>query len=113
MLNAYYDSHERYVFAVAEQMKKEYEYIHAQGLVLQLDAPDLAMERTFLFQDTSVREFQQIVEIHIAGGIHTVDRASFFLVPGGERAILEAKSPTADVVVLGPSAALVPPPAST
>jgi len=66
MLNAYYDSHERYVFAVAEQMKKEYEYIHAQGLVLQLDAPDLAMERTFLFQEKSVREFQQIVEIHIA-----------------------------------------------
>jgi 5-methyltetrahydropteroyltriglutamate--homocysteine methyltransferase len=66
MLNAYYDSHERYVFAVAEQMKKEYEYIHAQGLVLQLDAPDLAMERTFLFQEKSLREFQQIVEIHIA-----------------------------------------------
>jgi 5-methyltetrahydropteroyltriglutamate--homocysteine methyltransferase len=66
MLNAYYDSHERYVFAIAEQMKKEYEYIHAQGLILQLDAPDLAMERTFLFQDKSVQEFQKIVEIHIA-----------------------------------------------
>jgi 5-methyltetrahydropteroyltriglutamate--homocysteine methyltransferase len=66
MLNAYYDSHERYVFAVAEQMRKEYEYIHAQGLVLQLDAPDLAMERTFLFQDKSVSEFQKIVELHIA-----------------------------------------------
>jgi 5-methyltetrahydropteroyltriglutamate--homocysteine methyltransferase len=66
MLNAYYDSHERYVFAVAEQMKKEYEYIHSQGLVLQLDAPDLAMERTFLFQEKSVREFQKIVETHIA-----------------------------------------------
>src|SRR5215813_6026714 len=66
MLNAYYDSHERYVFAVAEQMKKEYEYIHAQGFVLQLDAPDLAMERTFLFQEKSLREFQQVVEIHIA-----------------------------------------------
>ncbi len=66
MLNAYYDSHERYVFAVAEQMKKEYEYIHAQGFILQLDAPDLAMERTFLFQEKSLREFQQIVEIHIA-----------------------------------------------
>lgn len=66
MLNAYYDSHERYVFAIAEQMRKEYEYIHAQGLLLQLDAPDLAMERTILFQDKSVREFQQIAEIHIA-----------------------------------------------
>jgi len=66
MLNAHYDSHERYVFAVAGQMRQEYEYIHAQGLVLQLDAPDLAMERTFLFQDRSLREFQQIVEVHIA-----------------------------------------------
>jgi 5-methyltetrahydropteroyltriglutamate--homocysteine methyltransferase len=66
MLNAYYDSYERYVFAVAEQMKREYEYIHAQGFVLQLDAPDLAMERTFLFQEKSLREFQQIVEMHIA-----------------------------------------------
>lgn len=66
MLNAYYDSHERYVFAIAEQMRKEYEYIHAQRFVLQLDAPDLAMERTFLFQDKSLREFQQTVETHIA-----------------------------------------------
>ncbi|MCS6924483.1 MAG: cobalamin-independent methionine synthase II family protein [Candidatus Binatia bacterium] len=66
MLNAYYDSHERYVFALAEEMRKEYEYIHAQGFILQLDAPDLAMERTFLFQEKSLREFQQIVEMHIA-----------------------------------------------
>lgn len=66
MLNAYYDTHERYVFAVAEQMRKEYEYIVSQGFVLQLDAPDLAMERTFLFQDKSIAEFQKIVEMHIA-----------------------------------------------
>lgn len=72
MLNAYYDSHERYVMAVAEQMRKEYEYIHAQGFVLQLDAPDLAMERTFLFQDKSLQEFQQIVELHIAAVNHAV-----------------------------------------
>ena len=66
MLNAYYDSHEQYVFAVARQLKKEYEYIHAQGLVLQIDAPDLAMERSFLFQDVSLPEFQRVVETHIA-----------------------------------------------
>jgi 5-methyltetrahydropteroyltriglutamate--homocysteine methyltransferase len=66
MLNAYYDTHERYVFAVAEQMRKEYEYIVSQGFVLQLDAPDLAMERTFLYQDKSTAEFQKIVETHIA-----------------------------------------------
>jgi 5-methyltetrahydropteroyltriglutamate--homocysteine methyltransferase len=66
MLNAHYDSHEKYVFAIAREMKKEYEFIHRQGFVLQLDAPDLAMERTFLFQDRSLREFQDIVELHIA-----------------------------------------------
>ena len=65
MLNAYYDSHAAYVLAVAEQMKKEYEYIHAQGVLLQLDAPDLAMERTFLFQDQTIAEFQKTIEIHI------------------------------------------------
>ena len=65
MLNAYYGSHAAYVLAVAEQMKKEYEYIHAQGLLLQLDAPDLAMERTFLFQDQTIAEFQKTIEIHI------------------------------------------------
>ena len=65
MLNAHYDSHAAYVLAVAEQMKKEYEYIHAQGLLLQLDAPDLAMERTFLFQDQTLAEFQKTIEVHI------------------------------------------------
>ena len=65
MLNAHYDSHAAYVLAVAEQMKKEYEYIHAQGLLLQLDAPDLAMERTFLFQDQTLAEFQKTIAIHI------------------------------------------------
>src|SRR5213596_4019789 len=31
MLNAHYDSHERYVFAIAREMQKEYELIHARG----------------------------------------------------------------------------------
>jgi 5-methyltetrahydropteroyltriglutamate--homocysteine methyltransferase len=66
MLNAYYDSHEKYVFALAREMKKEYELIVARGFVLQLDAPDLAMERVVLFKDKSLAEFQAIVEMHIA-----------------------------------------------
>lgn len=65
MLNAHYDSHEAYVMAVAEQMRNEYEYIHARGLLLQLDAPDLAMERHFLFQDRPLAAFQKIVETHV------------------------------------------------
>jgi 5-methyltetrahydropteroyltriglutamate--homocysteine methyltransferase len=65
MLNAYYDSHERYVFALAAQMRKEYELIHARGLILQLDCPDLAMEHTRLFQNDSLERFQEIIAMHI------------------------------------------------
>ena len=65
LLNAHYQTHEAYVMALAREMQKEYELIHAQGFVLQLDAPDLAMERTRLFQGESLAGFQRIVEIHI------------------------------------------------
>ena len=65
LLNAHYDSHERYVFALAREMQKEYELIHARGLLLQLDCPDLAMERTRLFQHDSLDRFLKVVETHI------------------------------------------------
>jgi 5-methyltetrahydropteroyltriglutamate--homocysteine methyltransferase len=65
MLNAHYDSYERYVFALAAQMRKEYELIHSQGLLLQLDCPDLAMERARLFQNEPLERFQEIVATHI------------------------------------------------
>jgi 5-methyltetrahydropteroyltriglutamate--homocysteine methyltransferase len=66
MLNAHYDSHERYVFALAGEMRKEYELIAGRGLVLQIDAPDLAMERSVLFQDRSLAEFLDIARMHVA-----------------------------------------------
>jgi 5-methyltetrahydropteroyltriglutamate--homocysteine methyltransferase len=65
LMNAHYDSHEAYVFALAREMKKEYERI-ARDFVLQIDAPDLAMERTILFQDKSTPEFLKIAEMHVA-----------------------------------------------
>jgi len=65
LLSAYYDSHERYVMALAREMRKEYELIHGRGLVLQLDCPDLAMERTRFFQDEPLDRFLQAVELHI------------------------------------------------
>jgi 5-methyltetrahydropteroyltriglutamate--homocysteine methyltransferase len=53
LLNAHYDSHERYLFTLAREMRTEYEIIHKAGFILQVDAPDLAMERTVFFQDNS------------------------------------------------------------
>jgi 5-methyltetrahydropteroyltriglutamate--homocysteine methyltransferase len=65
LLNAHYDSHERYVMALADELRKEYELIYRRGYVLQLDCPDLAMERARFFQDASLGEFQQAVALHV------------------------------------------------
>ena len=46
MINAYYDSHDAYLDAIAREMRPEYQEIHKQGLILQIDAPDLAMDRS-------------------------------------------------------------------
>jgi 5-methyltetrahydropteroyltriglutamate--homocysteine methyltransferase len=65
LLNAHYDSHERYIAALAREMKKEYELIHARGFVLQLDCPDLAMERGRFFQNEPLDGFLKAVELHV------------------------------------------------
>jgi 5-methyltetrahydropteroyltriglutamate--homocysteine methyltransferase len=65
LLDGYYGSHERYLMALAREMRKEYELIHARGLVLQLDCPDLAMERPRFFQHLPLERFLQMVELHI------------------------------------------------
>jgi 5-methyltetrahydropteroyltriglutamate--homocysteine methyltransferase len=65
MLDAYYGSHERYVRALAREMRKEYELIVSRGFVLQLDCPDLAMERARFFQDEPLDRFLDAVALHI------------------------------------------------
>ena len=65
MLNEYYPTYEDYVFALAEEMRKEYELIAAKGLVLQLDCPDLAMERHISYQDEPLSVFQDVVRLNI------------------------------------------------
>jgi 5-methyltetrahydropteroyltriglutamate--homocysteine methyltransferase len=65
MLNAFYDSHEHYVQALAREMRKEYELIVSHGFVLQLDSPDLGVERSRLFKDKSSSEFLKAMETHI------------------------------------------------
>lgn len=65
MHNAYYDSYEAYVFAVAEALQPEYRAIADAGLILQLDCPDLAMERHVLFHDRPLGEFLDFVDVNI------------------------------------------------
>ena len=66
MINAHYASHEAYLEAIAREMKHEYQAIHRAGLLLQIDAPDLAMDRTMHYRDLSDSEFVQAVELHVA-----------------------------------------------
>jgi len=70
--NRYYDSHEEYVFALAEELRKEYETIVSHGLTLQLDCPDLAMERHVSYQDEPLEAFQSVVALHIRAINHAL-----------------------------------------
>ena len=65
LLSAHYRSHEGYIAALAREMRKEYALIHARGLVLQIDCPDLAMERSRFFQDESLEGFLAMVDLHV------------------------------------------------
>lgn len=66
IMNLHYDTYEAYVFALARALRREYEYIVSQGLILQVDAPDMGMERAGFFQDRSLSEFQSAIEMHVA-----------------------------------------------
>jgi len=66
MMNHYYDSHEDYLMAVARGLNKELRYIAEAGFLLQIDAPDLAMERSTFFKRQSLKEFQEAVALHVA-----------------------------------------------
>src|SRR5881227_1600929 len=57
MLNEHYPRYADYVVAVADALRTEYEYIVSQGFVLQLDCPDLAMERHTSFADRPLEDF--------------------------------------------------------
>jgi 5-methyltetrahydropteroyltriglutamate--homocysteine methyltransferase len=66
MLNAHYATYEAYLDAIAREMQYEYKAVVDAGFILQIDAPDLAMERVLLFQDKTEQEFVKLVELHIA-----------------------------------------------
>ena len=72
LANRYYDSHEDYVFTLAEELRKEYEIIVANGLTLQLDCPDLAMERHISYQDEPLSAFRDMVALHVRAINHAL-----------------------------------------
>ncbi len=65
MLNDYYDSDQAYLDAISREMSNEYNAVVDAGFILQIDAPDLAMERVLLYQDMTDAEFAEKVEQHV------------------------------------------------
>jgi 5-methyltetrahydropteroyltriglutamate--homocysteine methyltransferase len=65
MENRHYSSIQEYVLAVAAALGSEYRAIVEHGLLLQIDAPDLAMERHILFADRPLGDFLDWVEMVI------------------------------------------------
>ena len=61
MKNNHYPSFEEYLAAVADALKFEYEAAIEAGLMLQIDAPDLALERHITDADRPVTEFVDFV----------------------------------------------------
>jgi len=77
MLNAHYDTQDAYLDAIAREMKNKYRAINQAGLVLQIDAPDLAMDRTMMYRDLSDAEFVKRCERHVAAinkGVEDIPR---------------------------------------
>jgi len=66
MKNEYYDSEEAYLAAVAAALKVEYEAIIKAGFLLQLDCPDLALERHLSYNDRPLGDFLGFVERVVA-----------------------------------------------
>lgn len=66
MQNDHYDDLETYINAIAAALRTEYKTIAEAGLVLQIDAPDLALERHTLFQDKPLSEFLAFVRLVVA-----------------------------------------------
>jgi 5-methyltetrahydropteroyltriglutamate--homocysteine methyltransferase len=56
--NEYYDSNDEFTFALAKEMRNEYEWIAEEGMILQIDAPDLLSEWHRKFQSLSLEEFK-------------------------------------------------------
>ena len=64
--NEYYDTEQAYLAAVGRALQVEYQTIVAQGFLLQLDCPDLALEHHVSFQDRPKSDFLGFVERVVA-----------------------------------------------
>lgn len=58
----FYEDEDAYLDAVSQALRVEYEAAIAHGLILQIDAPDLAMERHLTFAEQPLKTYLRFVE---------------------------------------------------
>ncbi len=63
--NDFYPTQDAYLEALANALAVEYEAIVKAGIILQIDAPDLAMGRHTMYRDRTVEEFEVLAARHI------------------------------------------------
>ncbi|MFO1503147.1 MAG: cobalamin-independent methionine synthase II family protein [Steroidobacteraceae bacterium] len=63
--NSFYKTQDAYLEAVAESMRAEYEGLTKAGLLIQIDAPDMAMGRHTMYRDRSENDFVSLAARHI------------------------------------------------
>ena len=66
MRNEHYDTDDAYLAALGRAMRVEYEAIVRHGFLLQIDAPDLALERHITYQDQPVSAFLDFADRVVA-----------------------------------------------
>ena len=62
MRNTWYESDDAYLAALGRALQVEYEAIVRNGYLLQIDAPDLALERHVTYQDRPLSDFLNFAE---------------------------------------------------
>ncbi|HWL62467.1 MAG TPA: cobalamin-independent methionine synthase II family protein [Steroidobacteraceae bacterium] len=63
--NDHYPTQDAYLEAVAEGMRAEYEGLVQAGLLIQVDAPDMAMGRHTMYRDRTEADFVRLAARHI------------------------------------------------
>ena len=99
----HYGSHEKYLFAIAEAMRHEYEAVARAGFVLQIDCPDLAMGRHIQYAALSTDEFRAAARLHVEALNHALanvppDQARLHLCWGNDEGPHHYDVPLADII---------------
>lgn len=66
MRNAFYDTEQAYLDALTKALRVEYKKIAEAGFLLQIDSPDLGMERSRTYRDRPLADFLDFAERAVA-----------------------------------------------